>query len=107
MAKKKSISKWEEICDGWSGSGLTQSKYCAEKSISVGTFKAHLYELRTAEKLTNGKEMQNKTPVFSKVTVSKEKMVAPYCTLQFQNGEKVIIETEAGMTFLKQLLSVK
>ena len=107
MAKKKSISKWEELCDGWSGSGLTQSKYCAEKSISVGSFKAHLYELRSAGKIASRQELQNKAPIFSKVTISEEKTFSPYCTLQFQNGEKVIIETESSLIFLKQLMGVK
>ena len=107
MTKKKSLVEWQEICDGWAESGLRQREYCAQKSISIESFKAHLYELRCAEKLASGKELQNKTPVFSKVYVSEEKSISPYCTLQFQNGEKVIIETESGMTFLKQLLSVK
>ena len=98
MEEKKSLMEWQEICDGWAKSGLTQSKYCAQKAISVGSFKMQLYALRSKRK---------KEPIFSKVYVSEEKTFAPYCTLQFQNGEKVIIETEFGMTILKQLLSVK
>ena len=107
MAEKKSLLEWREICEGWEKSGLKQREYCAQKSINIGSFKTHLYELRIAEKCVSGKVAENKAPAFSKAFVSKENAELPYCTLQFENGEKVIIETESGMTFLKQLLGVK
>jgi hypothetical protein len=95
--QKSRSNLWRKHIKGWGISELSKTKYCEENKISKSAFYTWMKKLNIFKK-------DNR---FIPITIeSKNNKAGNYCTIDFENSGKIIIEKKEVITEILKIMQM-